>query len=350
MKKLNFPRLLFSGAVAFSALVAVARSYFLSFWHFNILSAAHWNLILHKWNAGWVLRKTSEYTFLLSFLAAPVVLAVLWYVCYKIRWAKILTAPLAPFTNRKKKALEKRSLQAAVGNPADLKKASAPKHAAPKIPENLRRLRGTPAAPAAQTSASSPASRADTGTTRETEAVSRADSWNRLAAELEAAGIYVLRELTVFQCNISILAVTQDGLFMLCEGPSAGSVWTANETAEKPFWKTEDGAVVPSPLHAMLHARKEFKRLIGETAPAYAGIPVNGCLFLDHGTVANIGDVLNFLSEVDLSMLRTGSCKMSELPDTNALTDYIKSLSKPEQRLNDAVAYSVVGLMNPPLD
>ena len=133
---MNFPRLLFSGAVAFSALVAIASSYFLSFWHFNILSAAHWNLILQKWNAGWVLHKTGEYVFLCSLLAAPFVLAVFWYVCYKIRWARLWTAPLAPIKNIKKKALEKKSLQSAVGNPADLKKAPAPKHSAQKIPEN----------------------------------------------------------------------------------------------------------------------------------------------------------------------------------------------------------------------
>ena len=340
---------MFSGAVAFSALVAVARSYFLSFWHFNVLSAAHWNLILRKWNAGWVLHKTGEYVFLCSLLAAPFVLAVFWCVCYKIRWTKLLTAPLAPIKNRKKKALVKKSLQAAVGNPADLKKAPAPKHSAPKIPEKLRRLRGTSPSPAAQASAPQ-AVQPDTGAARESDAFSRIDFWNRLADELKAAGVYVLRELTAFQCNISILAVTQDGLFMLCEGPSAGSVWTADETAEKPFWKTEDGTVFASPLHAMLHARKEFRRLIAETAPAYADLPVNGCLFLDHGRIDNIGDVLDFLSEVDLSLLRAGSCRMGELPDANALTDYVKSLSKPDQRLNDAVAYSVVGLMTPPLD
>lgn len=349
MKKLNFPRLLFSGAVAFSALVAVARSYFLSFWHFNILSATHWNLILQKWNAGWVLHKTGEYVFLCSLLAAPFVLAALWCVCYKIRWAKLLSAPLVPIKNRQKKALEKKSLQAAVGNPADLKKAPAPKHSAPKIPEKLRRLRGTPVAPAMQASAPQTV-QPDTGAARKSETFSRIGLWNRLAAELEAAGVYVLRELTVFQCNISILAVTRDGLFMFCEGPSTGSVWTADETAEKPFWKTEDGTVFDSPLHALLHARKEFRKLIAETAPVYADIPVNGCLFLDHGRIDNINDVLTFLSEVDLSILRTGSCRMSELPDTNALTDYIKSLSKSDQRLNDAVAYSVVGLMTPPLD
>lgn len=326
-----------TGVPAVVLTAAAACPYFKTFWRFNILNPKHWSLILDKWNNGWVVSKTTEYLFLFSLLMLPVAALIVWIVFYKLRWKKILTLPLAPLRNRQKKTLEKRSLAAAVGKPEDLKKAPAPKHAAHKVPDKLSRLRGTQApqqhsAPAAANTASAAAS-APSG-----------DFWSDLAARLENAGVFVLREMKIGSCPTNLIAVTQDGLFMLCAGPEDGQVWTTRDRANPPVWTTETNAVIPSPLAVLQQGRAALRKLLAENGAA--NLNVNACLFLDHGQIANLTDTLNYLAEIDLTVLRMPTCSIQDLPDTNAIVEYIKSQPASDKTLNDVVAVALLSMMS----
>lgn len=136
LKNLKILRLIISGLTAFAATGMVARAYFLHFWKFDLFLTKHWNLIWRKWNAGWIVSKNTEYVFLISLLALPLIAAAVWFLFYRTRWQKLLKMPLEPLQKRKKKELEKKSLEAARGDPEKLKKAPAPKHTARKLPEN----------------------------------------------------------------------------------------------------------------------------------------------------------------------------------------------------------------------
>ena len=341
LKKIKILRLIVSGVTAFAATGTVARAYFLHFWKFDPFLAKHWNLIWRKWNAGWVVNKNTEYVFLFSLLALPLVAAAVWFLFYRTNWSKLLKAPLEPFQKRKKKELEKKSLEAALGSPEKLKKAPAPKHAARKLPEKLVRLRGMQStlkqhADNAPAAAGGGSRSADAGLTG-------AQIWENLAQTLESSGTFILREMTLSSCRVNLLAVTQDGLFMLCSGPENGNTWTVDENNH--VWTTEQGAALPSPLQMLINGRAELKKLVAASSPAYKNIAVNCCLVLDHGKIANADTMLNYLTTADLSVLRAGGCTMSELPDTGALVEYIRSLPKADRALNDAVAVAVLGLM-----
>ena len=310
------------------------------FWKFDPFLAKHWNLIWRKWNAGWVVSKNTEYVFLLSLLALPFIAAAVWFLFYKTNWSKLLKAPLEPLQKRKKKALEKKSLEAALGSPEKLKKAPAPKHAVRKMPEKLVRLRGMQTTPKqhadnAPAAGGSPQS-ASAGLTG-------AQIWEHLAQTLESSGTFILREMTLNSCRVNLLAVTQNGLFMLCSGPEDGNVWTVDEN--KHVWTTEQGTALPSPLQMLINGRNELKKLIAASSPDYETTAINCCLVLDHGKISNANDMLNYLSNADLSVLRAGGCAMSELPETGALIEYIRSMPKADRALNDAVAVAVLGLM-----
>lgn len=342
LKNLKILRLIISGLTAFAATGMVARAYFLHFWKFDLFLTKHWNLIWRKWNAGWIVSKNTEYVFLISLLALPLIAAAVWFLFYRTRWQKLLKMPLEPLQKRKKKELEKKSLEAARGDPEKLKKAPAPKHTARKLPEKLVRLRGMQSTLKQRADS---ASAAAGGNARLTDTVLTGPQiWDNLVQTLESSGVFVLREMTLTACRVNLLAVTQDGLFMLCSGPEDGNTWTVDENRH--VWTTEQGTVLPSPLQMLIKGRDELKNLISADSPAYKNIAINCCLLLDHGKITNVDNMLNYLTTVDLSVLRTGSCNMSELPDTDALIEYIRSMPKADRALNDAVAVAVLSLMN----
>lgn len=351
--KINLSRLLFSGLAAFLLLSWCARFSFKIFWNFNVFSARHWQLIWNKWNSGWIVTKPGEIAFLLTVILLPALFLIAWIICYRIRWKNIVLFPFALLEKRKKKALLKKSLAAAAGPTPDLKLPVAAKPAVKKsLPKELNRLRGTPQVSAVSKDRSVPSSGGgqqlssnSSEIRQENEAVSRAKLWDQLAEKLEQAGIFIFREMKIKNCQTNILAVSQESLYLLCEGPAEGNVWTVDEKSDRPRWTTEKNVVLPSPLRPLISGRDEIKRYIAENIPAYAALDVNCCLFLDHGTIANVPDMLSFLEEVDLSVLRLGSCKSTELPDTNALIEYIKSQTKSDQALNDAVAVAILDLM-----
>ena len=68
-------------------------------------------------------------------------------------------------------------------------------------------------------------------------------------------------------------------------------------------------------------------------------------MLLDHGEIKNIPELLSYIEQVDVSVLRMGNCQSKDLPDSNALIEYIKSLPQSNQETNDAIAVAILDMM-----
>lgn len=365
--KSHFIRLLFSAVVSAVLFYFIARGVFLFFWHFDLFNGRHWLHIWNKWRDGWVIRTPKEVSFFIAVLSLIPAFLLAWFSVYAFPWLKILRSPLTFFENRKKERLQKQSLAAAVG-PADKQNLSGAKKKEPekaiKISseklQHIDQLRGkktgvqhaiktqsasTPDK-AAETAANAPAPvrHASKAPTKEDEAVARFDLWEKLARSLEAENIFILRQMNIKNFPVNTVAITQSGVFLLCEGPVDGHSWKVNEDAVPPVWNTETKPV-SSPLRPMIRAKSLLKKYFSEKMPQYADLDVNCCLILDHGDIANPDEMLKYLEEWDISVLRMGTCKTETLPDTHALIEYIKSQPVSSQDLNDAVAVAILDLI-----
>lgn len=349
MKKHKIPliRLLFSAAVSAVLFYVVMRYVFSYFWNFDLLSERHWKHILEKWQSGWVVKKPKEICFFAAlFFLIPGYLGT-WFIVYVFPLKKILLFPKTYLDNRKKSKLQAQSLAAALG-PANKQETLAAKKEHEKTikvsSEKLQQidhLRGK-GTPVTQTHAGNNASPAKTAPANE--AATRFDLWEKLSNDLETKDIFVLRQMKIRAVPVNLIAMTQESIFLLFEGPEKGNTWEINENASPAVWKTENGDI-PSPLRLMLEAKKSLQDYFAKEQAEYSGLNINCCMILDHGNIVNTDVLLKHLEEWDMSVLRMGSCKTTTLPDTNALIEYIKSQPVSSQTLNDAIAVAILDLM-----
>lgn len=358
--KIHIACLLFSAVLSAAVFYIAARCFFMFFWNFDLLSDRHWSHILEKWKDGWIIRKPKEVLFVIALLLLLPAYLFSWFLAYIFPWKKFFLFPVNYYEKRKKAKLQAQSLAAAAG-PADKTAALAAKKdpsKALKLPaeklKEIDRLRGKAAThiPAAAAShapeaplekpAGTPAPKGPA--TMEEEAVARFNLWTKLAEALESRNIFIFREMKIGEYQVNIFAVTGEGLFMLCEGPALGNEWEVNENSETPSWKMDKG-ILASPLRPLIKARDTLKNYLAKEMPNYAGLSVNACLILDHGDITNADDMLPFLEEWDISVLRMGACRTASLPDTTALIEYIKAQPVSTQALNDAVAIAILDLM-----
>lgn len=359
--KTHYIRLLFSAAVSAILFYLIARGVFLYFWRFDISSARHWIHIWNKWQSGWVFHKPKEVMFFIAVLGLLPAYFATWFIVHSS--GGLFRLPLVYLQNRKKAKMQAKSLAAALG-PAD-KKVAAPKKEQPKMHvsaqkmQHIDQLRGkktnvqraitehhhAPADSGAVATDNSASRRPAPATnSKEEEAAARFDLWEKLAQQLEKEHIFILRQMKVGSFPVNTFAVTQEGVFLLCEGPTEGREWTIDESANPPVWHTEKGDI-PSPLRPLIDAKAKLHEYIEAHMPQYAGLSVNCCMILDHANVANPDDLMDALAEWDISVLRMGSCRTQSLPDTGALLEYIKSQPASDQKLNDAVAVAILDLM-----
>ena len=350
--KTNFFHLLFSAVVGAVLFYIFAREFFLFFWNFDLISERHWLHIWNKWRSGWVIHKPKEVLFVIAVLLLIPTYLLTWFSIYIIPWLKILRLPLTLSEKKKKERLQAQSLAAALG-PADIQKELSAKKEPEKVIkisaqklQHIDQLRGKKTnlhhSAAVQTNPHSSA--APKKISKEDEAVQRFDLWKNLAQTLEQENLFVLRRMKIKSFPVNTLVITQEGLFLLCEGPADGHSWEIHEEANPPVWQTETGSI-PSPLRPLLEAKNLLHTYLSEKLPQYANMDINCCMILDHGNVTNTDDLLKFLEEWDISVLRMGSCQTNSLPDTHALIEYIKSQTVSTQALNDALAIAILDLM-----
>ena len=354
--KKHIIRLLFSAVVSAVLFYIVARGIFLFFWNFDLTSERHWVHIWNKWRGGWVIRKPKEVMFFIAVLLLIPGFLTAWFSVYIFPWLKILRWPLTYLEKKKQKRLQAQSLAAALG-PADKQEIAAKKKEQEKVIkissqklQQIDHLRGKKTGvqhaitkQETEEGTSAPPVRT-TNASKEDEAVARFDLWEKLAKSLEEKEIFILRRMKIKTFPVNIFAITQEGLFLLCEGPETGSSWEVDETAEPPVWKTEK-APIPSPLRPILEAKATLQKYFAEKMPQYTNMDINCCMILDHGNVTNPDQLLKHLEDWDISVLRMGSCQTTSLPDTQALTNYIKSQPTSTQTLNDSIAVAILDLM-----
>lgn len=345
-------------SLLFSALLAAVIFYFATemlfkhfFGGFDLYSSQHWHHILAKWKNGFVLRTTKEYLFFTALIALLPGYFVLWFAVCRFPFAKVLMAPTDYFRNRKKKELEARSLAAAVG-PLD-KKENKPKEPAKKIrisAENLNRinqLRGK-TDPAAARKESHQEEKTEQRSipviSRRNDADEPVDLWDNMVENLEKGGVFVLRQMKITSVPFDVVAITQNALFLICAGPEGSSVWKTADEASPAVWKTEKGEI-PSPVIPMINAKKALQDYLKEHFPEYAALTVYCCMILDHGHISNTDVFIPFLERNDISVLRAGSCQTEALPASDALIGLIGAQPESSKELNDAVALSILDLM-----
>jgi len=346
--KIRLIPLLFSAVVAAGFFFVIARSIFSYCWGFDLISERHWNHIIEKWKSGWTLRKPKEVMFFVGLLLLiPGYFGTL-FVVYVFPLKKFLLFPKTFFENKKKAKLQAQSIAAALG-PANRQEALAAKKEPEKTIKissqklhHIDHLRGKgTAATAGHTEKSSSL---QTNESPADQAAIRFDLWQKLADTLEARKIFILRQMKIVDFPVNLIAITQEGVFLLCEGPDEGETWEVMEDASPAVWKTEKTSI-PSPLRPMVKAKTVLQKYFSKEMPEYAELSINCCMILDHGNVLNTDELLKHLEKWDISVLRMGSCKTTSLPDTNALTEYIKSQPASSQTLNDAMAVAILDLM-----
>ena len=342
-EKINPAFLLFSAVLTAILFYFSSKAFFEHFWGFNLFSAKHWQHIAGKWQNGWVLHTTKEYLFFTALIASIPGYFIACFFVHEILRKSALLNPLNLYRNHRKKILKERSLAAATG--------ALPIHE--KTPKNEERtirvssqkmgqinlLRGKKSSVAASPSVSKTEPKGTSDRTAE-----QFDIWEKMAQKLEQGNAFVLRQMNIASVSFNLVAITQNALFLICEGPDNGSVWETAEDASPAVWKTENGSI-PSPLSGLLNAKEILQDYLAKNLSEYPEISVNCCMILDHGHISNMDKLLPFLEDNNLSILKTGTCKTEALPDSDALTRLINAQPAPSQEMNDAIAVAILDLM-----
>lgn len=313
-----------------------------------------------------------EMMFFAGLVAIIPVWLTMWVLSCIIPWKGILLFPLTLAKKRKAEQLLKKSIEAAKG-PENIQaalsaKKAPPKDAARKAPKitsdkmtKIDQLRGrtthgqAPTAHQAPTAGTfeeplqqmqdvSPTASSALSAASVDQRMHTLEAWENLASLMEKSGIFIFREMKIGSYETNIIAVTSEGVFIMSEGPKLGSEWTVCENETPPVWKDGKDALA-SPLRPLLEARNKIKEHLDAEFPQYSSLSVNACLVLDHGNILNTTALIEKLEEWDMSVLRTGTCKIHDLPEVGALVSYIRSQTQSTQEINDAIADTILALM-----
>lgn len=324
-------------------IIVTAFAYFLfknMFGGFNIFELRHWAKIYDRWETGWIFSTPREYAFIISILLYPIALFV---VCFFLN--KKFSEPKK---EKAKKVDQKQIDQQRKKMEQDLIKKKSAQPSKSKIPTQLSNLRGIggKAQPAnTNTSQQQGTSVSSSDNTPIPSNVSPIDLWSMLADNMEKQGIFVLKEMNIAGNSVNLTVVTQSNVFFIVSGPNEGSVWETFDEFSPSVWVTETGNRIPSPILKMVEIKTAFSNFLKSRNNKFSNLEVGCCMLLDHGEIKNISEMLAYIEKVDVSVLRMGNCKSSDLPDSNALIEYIKSLPQSDQETNDAVAIAILDMM-----
>ena len=322
--------------------------FFLHLWHCDLIRAKHWRHIWNKWQNGWVIQTPKE----LAFFGALLLIVPLYFAVLRL-FRALLNAPVVWWKQKKQEHLLEKSIAAAKGPEDKTPKSKKEAQKVIKMTSNefkhIEQLRGkkSPVQHAIEAHGDTPDSAASTRAVAPnvSPAATRFDLWEALAKQFEAKHIFVLRRMKIGSHSVNTIAITREGLFLLFEPPETGTVWTPDENAVPPVWRSEAG-VVPSPLSEMIQSRDALREYFARNMPQMTDIPVYCCMIFDYGELKNVSDLMPILESQDISVLRMGDAfKTQSLPDSGALIEYIKSLPPSSQETNDAVAVAILDLM-----
>lgn len=329
-------KIIFSVAMG-TGLTFGVYSKLLAFWRFDVLNAKHWKMIWRRWEDGTSFSTPKEVSFLLLIVLAPLFFGLLCFISYRIDWLNVLFFPFKKLRKAKKeKEIEKARHEAMSSATVAMKKAPAAKGGRP-LPEKILRLRGT----VQRTLASSHGGENDRTADN---AITDQNIWGTLEKGLERNDIFTLREMEFCGCKFGLTAITTEGVYLLSSGPAAGNAWTTRDNADPPVWITETGEHLPSPVVTVQKARDALQQEILQKFPQFGDLTVNASVVLSHGKVETMQDLLSYLQETDMSVLRAGSCKVAGLPESTAIVELIKTQKQPSNELANAVSQAILNL------
>ena len=89
------------------------RGFLFRNWYFRLFSFKSWHHLAKEFHAGWHISAKSDWIFVYSFILAPFIFALLWYLAQKVQWTrlwkKIWRALRWPFLDKKKKRLKEQT-------------------------------------------------------------------------------------------------------------------------------------------------------------------------------------------------------------------------------------------------
>ena len=311
----------------------------LALWRFDISNSKHWKMIWQRWESGSSFSTAKEVTFLLLIVCSPFIWIVFCFISHKISWGRLICFPFVAIRNSiKAKQIESARRTAMADAAAALIKKPVP-HSVKPLPDKILKLRGTVRRNLAETSVneeyleSVDNSRADF------------DMWQNIEKGLERNNIFTLRTMDFAGCQFDLTAVTQEGVYLMCSGPTVDKVWETRDNATPPVWiATDTGETVPAPIAAAQKARDALQREIIDIHPEYADLTVNACVVLCRGKIDNMSALMSYLEETDMSVLRTGICKMRDLPDSMAIVELIKTQERADDDMINAVSRAILNL------
>lgn len=325
-----------------ATIVVTAFAYLLFknvFGGFDIFNLNHWAKVYDKWETGWIFSTSREYAFIISILLYPIAIVL---ACF------LLNKKFSEPPKEKIKKVDQKQLDAQRKKmEQDLIKKKSAQPSKTKIPSQLSNLRGI--GTRIQASASANQSQQNSNTNLDANATSQnispIDLWTKLASDMERQGIFVLKEMNIAGTPVDLTVVTEANVFLIISGPTSGSSWQTFDEFSPSVWVTETGEKIPSPISKMVEIKNAFSNFLKSRNNQYSNLEVGCCMLLDHGEVKNIPEMLSYIEKVDVSVLRMGSCKSTDLPDSSALIEYIKSLPQSNQETNDAVAIAILDMM-----
>lgn len=93
-KLLNFIRFLLIGSVWTAVYLVLVNTLLYHVWHFNLFSVRSWQTISAYWQAGGVIKTSSDYIFLTALIITPILWIIGWRFLLKVNYLNILLYPL----------------------------------------------------------------------------------------------------------------------------------------------------------------------------------------------------------------------------------------------------------------
>lgn len=325
------------------------RGFLFKNWNFRLFSFKSWRYLFGEFRAGWHISSKSDWIFIFSFILAPFIFALLWYLAQKVKWRKlwekIWKVIRWPFLISKKKQLKE---AVAVYEPKE--KAEPYRYRPQSLPSTGSRLAPTSATPQSsflnnstamgnfappssgipvqdnfpkQTYSEMPpvtpppvepftnesfAEMADTPLS-EIEIPKMESVHENLEELLEKAGYTLLPALSFGEKQIDLVAVSAGELLIALYDKEKGD-WLADEESfneEDPLWFSETDHRI-SPVFELKQIASQLEQKVGSI------MPVHPVLIEKSGTIINAEDMMKTWNDLGVSVCRTAEGGPVELP------------------------------------
>jgi len=323
------------------------RGFLFKNWHFRLFSFKSWRYLFGEFKAGWQISSKSDWIFIFSFILAPIIFALLWYLAQKVKWRKLWQKIWKiirwPFLIKKKKKLKEVT---AVYEP---KGSIAPVRYRPQVmpSSGVRPPQTAPAVQPAflnnstamrdfQTFSPEPAFKENTPkpSAMEVPAVPKTEPFTNEAfaeiadtplseiqipqmepvredvkAVLEKAGYVLLPDVSLGEKTADFAAASGTEVLLILYDKEKGD-WLADEESfndEDPLWFSETDHRI-SPVFGLKQAAARLQQQLENM------LSVRPVLIEQNGTIINAEDMMKTWNDLGVSVCRTGEGGPVELP------------------------------------